>query len=73
MFNVAPRATIWAPWVVGIERVAAIEKLKIETQSTKSPVAAAMTAGCEELWTNDERLLRALKNHIRIVPIDQFA
>ncbi len=36
-------------------------------------LAAAIAAGCEELWTNDERLTRAADNRIRIVTIDQIA
>ena len=36
-------------------------------------LAIAIASGCEELWTNDERLVRAAEKRIRIVPIDQFA
>ena len=35
-------------------------------------LAAAIASGCEELWTNDERLIQAAENRIRIVTIDQL-
>lgn len=35
-------------------------------------LAAAITSGCGELWTNDERLTRAADNRIRIINIDQL-
>ena len=35
-------------------------------------LAAALSAKCDELWTNDERLGRAAGDRIRIVTIDQF-
>jgi predicted nucleic acid-binding protein len=45
--------------------------------SLKTPdalhLAAAIASGCEELWTNDERLTRAADSRIRIVSVDQFA
>lgn len=34
-------------------------------------LAAAITAGCDEFWTNDEGLARAAEGRIRIVPVDQ--
>jgi len=36
-------------------------------------LAAAITSGCHELWTNDERLVRAADNRIRVVTIDQIS
>ena len=36
-------------------------------------LAAAIASGCEEFWTNDERLVRAADKRIRIVPSDQIA
>ena len=36
-------------------------------------LAAAIASDCEELWTNDQRLVRAADSRIRIVSIDQLA
>lgn len=35
-------------------------------------LAAAIASGCEEFWTNDERLARASENRIRILTVDQL-
>ena len=36
-------------------------------------LAAAIASDCEELWTNDKRLVRAADSRVRIVSIDQLA
>lgn len=36
-------------------------------------LAAAIAWGCEEFWTNDDRLIRAAGGRIRIVTIDHIA
>jgi predicted nucleic acid-binding protein len=36
-------------------------------------LAAALHAGCGELWTNDERLVAAAKSHLEIVTLDRLA
>ena len=36
-------------------------------------LAAAIASDCEELWTNDQRLVRAADSRIRIVSVDQLA
>ena len=35
-------------------------------------LAAAITAGCGELWTNDDRLSKTAVGRIRIVTVDQL-
>ena len=36
-------------------------------------LAAALHAGCGELWTNDERLVAAAQSHLEIVTLDHLA
>ena len=36
-------------------------------------LAAAIAAGCDEFWSNDERLVRASDTRVRILTIEQLA